>query len=480
MRRLLEMKKVIMFFVLGIFLTGGCYNAVPPQASRPPALPVISGFYTNPSTVTLGQPSNLMWNVTGATTVTISPDIGVVGPSGSLTILPGVSTTYAIIAANASGTQTSDTTVTVNPLVTPPVINTFSMTPPFVNPGQTASLVWNVAGADSVRIDPGIGLVPASGSQVISPRDTTTYVLTANNPSGIVNAAVTLSVASFPTFSTGSSEYPPYPIYPYWQAVSNQPVIVTFSVDPPIIAPGESTVIRWDVVGADSVNIWPGPGLVPSSGTSIVSPFNSMYYTLTATNNSGTSTAAATISVYPYTYYNYPAPNPIITVPFPGEDRNEALPATTPLVTTPSPTSQRATAPEVTGREAAPPPPRTSYGGSPEGGGGYIMEPGAWVPDNNATRVHTAGDNKILPRIVSFSSSPTLLSMGSSAQLRWAVNGATSVNISPDVGPVPLFGTVTVTPTHTTVYKITASNSDGVLQHTQEVIVPRMIQPPAK
>ena len=50
------------------------------------------------------------------------------------------------------------------------------------------------------------------------------------------------------------------------------------------------------------------------------------------------------------------------------------------------------------------------------------------------------------------------------------------MNISPDIGPVPPSGKVTVAPTHTTVYTITASNSNGVVQHPQEITVPRTIQ----
>ena len=80
-----------------------------------------------------------------------------------------------------------------------------------------------------------------------------------------------------------------------------------------------------------------------------------------------------------------------------------------------------------------------------------------------------------LPRIESFTSSTQSVGVGSSSQLQWKVNGATSVHISPDIGPVSPSGTTTVAPSHTTVYTITASNSAGVIQHPQEITVPRTL-----
>jgi hypothetical protein len=81
-----------------------------------------------------------------------------------------------------------------------------------------------------------------------------------------------------------------------------------------------------------------------------------------------------------------------------------------------------------------------------------------------------------LPRINNFQSNPPKLNVGQPAELQWQVDGATSVHISPDIGPVPPSGKMTVAPNHTTVYTITASNSNGVVQHPQEITVPRTIQ----
>jgi hypothetical protein len=233
------------------------------------------------------------------------------------------------------------------------------------------------------------------------------------------------------------------------------PTVVTFTVDPPVIAPGETALMTWDVADADTVYISPAPGQVATSGAVVVNPGVSTYYTLVAQNSYGSTSASAVVSVYPYAYYGYPTPNPVI-IPFSGqeeelnefpnqgfnEERNERgkrmpmVKPPVPPVTTPTPSTP------------TPPPPA---GGQDNGGK--------------------------LPRLESFTSSPSNITMGKSSQLQWRTNGASTVDISPNIGTVPPSGTLTVTPTHTTNYKITVSNSAGVVQHTQEVTVPRMIKP---
>ncbi len=81
----------------------------------------------------------------------------------------------------------------------PPVVNAFSASPSYIQPGQTATLMWTVSDVlerrVSVTISPGIGSVPASGSYVVSPTSTTTYTLTATNVDGTVTASTTVTVA---------------------------------------------------------------------------------------------------------------------------------------------------------------------------------------------------------------------------------------------------------------------------------------------
>jgi hypothetical protein len=65
--------------------------------------------------------------------------------------------------------------------------------------GGSVTLTWNTGNADSVAIDPGVGAVPASGTQTVSPTSTTTYTITAKNSQGAAaTKTVTITVTAPP------------------------------------------------------------------------------------------------------------------------------------------------------------------------------------------------------------------------------------------------------------------------------------------
>ncbi len=66
--------------------------------------------------------------------------------------------------------------------------------PESIVPGGTAVLSWGFLYADTVTIDHGIGIVASSGMIVVSPTETTTYHITATNPSGSITLEVTIVV----------------------------------------------------------------------------------------------------------------------------------------------------------------------------------------------------------------------------------------------------------------------------------------------
>ncbi|MCX6001087.1 MAG: hypothetical protein NTY79_00885, partial [Chloroflexi bacterium] len=80
-----------------------------------------------------------------------------------LILIPGCFT-FQVAPPNAS-----------QPVGSLPVIGVFSNNPATINPGGTSTLLWNVTGANSVRIDHGIGLVDAAGIKLISPATSTVY-----------------------------------------------------------------------------------------------------------------------------------------------------------------------------------------------------------------------------------------------------------------------------------------------------------------
>jgi serine/threonine protein kinase len=81
-----------------------------------------------------------------------------------------------------------------NPPGDPPHIVKFVADPPSIESGSPAALRWDVTGATEVVLNQGIGKVAASGTFEVSPREKTSYVLTATGPAGKVSARVSLNV----------------------------------------------------------------------------------------------------------------------------------------------------------------------------------------------------------------------------------------------------------------------------------------------
>jgi peptidoglycan-associated lipoprotein len=90
---------------------------------------------------------------------------------------------------------------------------------------------------------------------------------------------------------------PPPPPTKTEQPPPAKPVVGTFSAQPSSIQRGQSSTLRWNVTGADSVSIDNGIGVVSASGTRSVSPSSSTTYTLTARNAGGATTSQASVSV---------------------------------------------------------------------------------------------------------------------------------------------------------------------------------------
>ena len=84
-----------------------------------------------------------------------------------------------------------------------------------------------------------------------------------------------------------------------------------------------------------------------------------------------------------------------------------------------------------------------------------------------------------LPSITSFSADKQVLLEGQTATLSWEVKWAAEVTISPGIGEVEATGTYTVSPTETTTYTLTATNSAGSVTETVKINLARkvVIQP---
>lgn len=76
-------------------------------------LPSIDSFNAVPDAIEQGDNSDLTWSVSGASKVSIEPEIGTVGPAGSQRISPDETTTYTLTATNEFGSVDATRVVSV-------------------------------------------------------------------------------------------------------------------------------------------------------------------------------------------------------------------------------------------------------------------------------------------------------------------------------------------------------------------------------
>jgi len=240
--------------------------------------PQIIMFNGSPLSITAGQSSTLSWTTVNATAVTIS-GLGAEQPNGSVSTGALQTTTqYTLTATGSNGnTVTAVITIQVMPASVPQVV-VFSASPQTISAGQSSQLCWQIVGATSISISNGIGSnLQANACQTVSPQTTTTYVLSATNATGQIQASVTVNV--------GSTQ------------------ILSFTASPEFIsAQGNPAVLSWTTTNATSVALVGGdmtssPTGLPVNGSFTVTPMDNATYTLIAYGPGGSSVSAV-ISVY--------------------------------------------------------------------------------------------------------------------------------------------------------------------------------------
>jgi hypothetical protein len=204
---------ILSLSLLLLILIPGCFTFQVPSTNPIPPVgtpPVIIAFSNNPATINAGGTSTLLWNVTGATSVSIDNGIGQVDVAGTRVVSPAKSTVYTISATNSNGTvikssaiiivsapaQPPTTTIDPNvPIYSVPVQQGKVTQPgdyPVINftgqylGGTSFQLNWNVINATQIVIVPEIGQVQPTGSRIVNvpSGQSKTYRLTANNDVG--------------------------------------------------------------------------------------------------------------------------------------------------------------------------------------------------------------------------------------------------------------------------------------------------------
>ena len=233
-------------------------------------------FAASPSTIGLGASTTLSWSTSGATSLSISPTVGTVSANGSTTVSPATTTSYTLSATGADGkTVTAVTTVTVSGSAIPQIV-TFVATPQSIAPGGSTQICWQVTGATSISIAPGIGTnLNANACATVTPSATTTYTLTATNAVGTVQGNLTVNVGLVQILSFQAS--------PVSSPVAGAPVTLSWTTS------NATSVV---LTGADIQ-----PMTLPVNGSFTDNPITNETYTLTAYGPGGQNVSVS-ISVF--------------------------------------------------------------------------------------------------------------------------------------------------------------------------------------
>jgi hypothetical protein len=175
-------------------------------------------------------------------------------------------------------------------VVVAPVSGSISVNPPKINCGQSAQVKWaSVETIDSeiTHMSP----VPKEGQRTVSPKETTTYDLTATGPGGVVKSSTTLEVN--PTKAVAQLEASPTEVH--YRRIGDK-----------VIEQNNAT-LNWSTSNSDSTSLQP-LGAVDASGTRSIPmvPTTSaegrvdetITYNLRASNACGGSEANAAASVH--------------------------------------------------------------------------------------------------------------------------------------------------------------------------------------
>jgi hypothetical protein len=170
----------------------------------PVGLPSVIRFSASPTTINSGDTSTLLWNVQGATKVSIST-LGDVPVAGTQSVSPAATTVYVLTATNLAGSVTSQATVNVN-VINLPVITSFTATPT-TSPAPLSPVVLTCSTTDATKVDiNGFTFSGPVATMTVNPDRNFTYVCTAYNAR---NQSVSKSVNVTVTPAPATTSTPP-------------------------------------------------------------------------------------------------------------------------------------------------------------------------------------------------------------------------------------------------------------------------------
>jgi hypothetical protein len=234
----------------------------------------------SPSKIVSGSTSELVWTSKNATACTAAGGwAGAKAISGKASVAPKSTTTVTLTCTGAGGSALATAVITVTPAPTPPTpAVTLTATATTIPSGSTSTLKWSSKNVTACARSGGwTGTEAVSGSLVVSPMSTTTYILACTNSAGTAQSATKITV--------NSAAPPPAPT-------------ATLKAGASSITSGGSTTLTWSSTNASSCTASGGwTGTEAASGTKSVSPAATTTYALDCTGSGGKAQVSTTVTV---------------------------------------------------------------------------------------------------------------------------------------------------------------------------------------
>ncbi|MEK7639461.1 MAG: hypothetical protein AAB388_04855 [Patescibacteria group bacterium] len=206
------------------------------------SVPMCENFTATPNKVAAsGGTTTLAWSITGGSNINITPTIGSVTATGTRDVFVSSATTYLLTATDSDGDEvTCQAPVTRDQQTVFSCANNvvFSASDTSIDRGDSATLTWSTTDVDTVAIS-GINASSLSGSQSVSPRTDTSYVLTATKDGSSVECPVAIDVDSGGGGGGGGSASPRCEL----------------TISDTKIKAGEEITLRWDTSRATEISI---------------------------------------------------------------------------------------------------------------------------------------------------------------------------------------------------------------------------------
>ncbi|MCB9076092.1 MAG: hypothetical protein H6631_00710 [Anaerolineaceae bacterium] len=292
-----------------------------------PVEPSIREFTIEPDHIVLGEEAILSWNVENADEVALSTGSGLPEPiateqyMGQRLVSPSENTTFSMQANNFNGQTSKNAAITVvtptGTPVPPPEVQFFNVNPSQIIQGESVTLNWSVANADSVVINPIPGSLPPSGNISQSPQDTILYVLEARKVGAAPISRIQEVAVIIPTGTPSPTATPAAPLIVDFAASDDTLVIGGENGD-------ETVTLFWTVQGdvtdiqlSNSQNVIIQSQLTPAAQIDVPVDEDTKLFTLIAYNQDKSNRKSVTLDIQTPTPEPTPEPPPTPTPPPP-------------------------------------------------------------------------------------------------------------------------------------------------------------------